>query len=290
MKVVLFCGGLGMRLRPLSPDPPQYWVNASLDVPKPMVHIGAKHPLLWHVMKYYAHYGHKDFVLCLGYKAESIKNYFLTYNEFLTNDFVFSKGGRGLSLLHRDISDWNITFVDTGLFSNIGERFMAVKDYVKDEDMFLANYSDGLSDLPLDEYIAKFQKSGCVGAFVCVKPPYTTHMVRFDSRDNVAGIDNIRASDMHINGGYFIFRKAIYDYIRPGEELVGEPLNRLIRAGKLMGYKYNGFWTCIDTFKEKQELDEMCARGDTPWQVWLHDHERSSRSRRRDSRKTHAAP
>src|SRR4051812_32379317 len=137
MKVVLFCGGLGMRMREFSEA-----------VPKPMVPIGYR-PILWHVMKYYAHHGHKDFILCLGYKADVIKNYFLEYNECLSNDFVLSKGAKNIELLGRDIDDWNITFVDTGLTSNVGMRLRAVQKHLKGEEMFLANYTDGLSDVPL---------------------------------------------------------------------------------------------------------------------------------------------
>ena len=132
MKVVLFCGGLGMRMREYSEA-----------VPKPLVPIGYR-PILWHLMKYYAHYGHKDFILCLGYRADAVKNYFLEYNECITNDFVLSEGGKKIEMLNRDIHDWNITFVDTGLMSNIGQRLKAVEEHLHGEEMFLANYSDGL--------------------------------------------------------------------------------------------------------------------------------------------------
>src|SRR3989304_1682660 len=135
MKVVLFCGGLGMRLG-----------GSSEDIPKPMVKIGYR-PILWHVMKYYAHYGHKDFILCLGYKADKIKEYFLNYNECLSNDFTLSNGGKDLHLERCDITDWRITFVDTGQQSNIGHRLKAVEKYLQTEDIFLANYCDGLTDL-----------------------------------------------------------------------------------------------------------------------------------------------
>src|SRR5574341_155527 len=131
MKVVLFCGGLGMRLREYSEA-----------VPKPMVPVGYR-PIVWHLMRYYAHYGHKDFILCLGYKADAIKNYFLQYDETVSNDFVLSQGGGKVELLGSDISDWKITFVDTGLTTNIGQRLRAVEKHLKDEEVFLANYADG---------------------------------------------------------------------------------------------------------------------------------------------------
>src|SRR5262249_46660265 len=144
MKVVLFCGGLGMRLR-----------EHSESIPKPMVPIGYR-PILWHVMKYYAHYGHKDFILCLGYKADAIKHYFVNYDEAVSNDFVLSNGGRKLHLLNSDIHDWKITFVDTGLQSNIGQRLKQVERYIGEVEVFLANYSDGLTDLPLPKMIEHF--------------------------------------------------------------------------------------------------------------------------------------
>ena len=143
MKVVLFCGGAGMRLR-----------GYSEDVPKPMVTIGSR-PVLWHVMKYYAHFGHKDFILCLGYKANAIKDYFLDYEESVSNDFVFSQGGRKLEFTQRDIDDWTITFVDSGLRSTIAERLRFVEPYLNGEEMFLANYSDGLTDFHLPDMIRR---------------------------------------------------------------------------------------------------------------------------------------
>ena len=155
MKVVLFCGGQGMRLRPLSPAPLGLGDHDTSDLPKPMVPIGGQRPLMWHVMKYYAHFGHKDFILCLGYRGEVIKNYFLHYDEYRTNDFVMAQGGKSLDLLHNDIEDWRITFLDTGLHSNVGQRLKAVQAHLEGEEFFLANYSDGLSDLPLPESLER---------------------------------------------------------------------------------------------------------------------------------------
>ena len=143
-------------------------------VPKPMVPIGYR-PILWHVMKYYAHYGHKDFVLCLGYKADVIKHYFLNYDECLSNDFVLSHSGKRLELMSSDIDEWRITFADTGLTSNIGQRLKAVQKYLGDEEMFLANYSDCLSDVNLSEVVESFAPSGNLACFVSVKPRASFH-------------------------------------------------------------------------------------------------------------------
>jgi glucose-1-phosphate cytidylyltransferase len=265
MKVVLFCGGQGMRMRPLAPGMDS---AEATDLPKPMVRVGAGQPLIWHVMRYYAHFGYQDFILCLGYRAECIKEYFLSYNEYLTNDFVLRHGGATLDLLGSDIKDWKITFVDTGLRACVGERLKAVQSHLAGEKVFLANYSDGLTDMPLTPYVEQFLASNKVGAFMCVRPPQSTHVVNMAENGDVLGVEAIRTSETWINGGYFVFRQEIFDYLHEGEELVMEPFDRLIAENKLMGYKYDGFWNCIDTFKEKQQLDEMSATGDMPWAVW----------------------
>lgn len=256
MKVVLFCGGMGTRLR-----------DVSGELPKPMVNIGPR-PILWHVMKYYAHYGHKDFILCLGYKGEAIKKYFLNYNDYLYNDFTLSNGGKKLHLKHSDIADWNITFVDTGLRTSIGQRLKAVEKHLDGERMFLANYADGLTDIPLPKMIEYFQNSNKIGCFVCVKPSQTFHVVSLENGICVDKIEHVRDTDIIINGGYYIFKKEIFKYIQDGEDLVVEPFKRLIREKQLIGYKYDRFWYCMDTFREQQELNDMYDRGEAPWAVW----------------------
>ena len=260
MKVVLFCGGLGTRLR-----------EFSANVPKPMVHIGYR-PILWHVMKYYAHYGHKDFILCLGYKADAIKNYFLNYNECVSNDFTLLEGGRKVQLVNSDIEDWKITFVDTGLSSNIGQRFKAIEKYLEGEEVFLANYSDGLTDLSLPEYIEEFYKHDTIASFLCVKPSQSFHLVSMQANGLVTDIQDVNQAGLRINGGYFIFRKEIFDYIKSGEDLVVEPFQRLIKIQQLIAYNYNGFWACMDTFKEQQQLDDMFTQSKAPWEVWKYTH------------------
>jgi glucose-1-phosphate cytidylyltransferase len=256
MKVVLFCGGLGMRLREYSES-----------TPKPMVTVGYR-PILWHVMRYYAHFGHKEFILCLGYKADSIKQYFLNYDETLSNDFVLSEGGRKVDLLASDIQDWKITFVDTGLNSNIGMRLKAVEPLLKGEEMFLANYSDGVSDLPLPAMIDSFRRQDAVGCFVGVTPSQTFHFVSVEDGGRVKSIQHVRNVGMRVNGGFFVFRREIFDWIKPGEELVEEPFQRLAAAGKLRAYPHDGFWACLDTFKDKQLLEDLYSRGQVPWEVW----------------------
>ena len=262
MKVVLFCGGLGLRLR-----------EHSERVPKPMVPIGYR-PVLWHVMKYYAHFGHKDFLLCLGYKADVVKEYFLDYNEALSNDFVLNGNGhddrRGnhVELLSSDIHDWRITFADTGLHANIGQRLKAAQRYLDGEDVFLANYGDVLTDAPLPELIDDFLRKDKVAAFVAVRPTYTFHVVSADEDGVVERIDDVRVSDIWINGGYMILRKEIFDYLGEGEELVQEPFQRLIKQDLLLTYRYQGFWAPMDTLKDQQDLESQYESGNPAWAVW----------------------
>jgi glucose-1-phosphate cytidylyltransferase len=232
-----------------------------------MVKIGYR-PILWHLMKYYAHYGHKDFILCLGYGADVIKSYFLNYDECLSNDFVLSSGGKELRLINRDIEDWRITFVDTGLTSNIGQRLKAIEKYIEADEFFFANYADGLTDLPLTEFVDDFLKQGKIAGFLSVKPAWSFHVVSLKENGEVAGIQHLSHSDIWINGGYFIFKKDIFGYIKDGEELVNEPFQRLVEKGELTTYRYSGFWVGMDTFKDKQMLEEMYSRGEAPWEIW----------------------
>lgn len=257
MKVVIFCGGMGLRLR-----------EHSENVPKPLVPIGDA-PVVWHLMKYYSHYRHNDFVLCLGHKAEAIKRFFLDYNEALSRDFVLSNGGQDIQLLGTDFSNWRITFADTGAKSLVGERLLRVRDYLKGEEIFLANYCDGLSDIDLGFVTDHFKQSGKTACFVCVPPTQTYHLVETDDEGSqVTGINYAGTSNSWINGGYFVFRKEIFDYIQPGDDLVDAPFRRLIDAGELITIKHEGFWACMDTFKERQQLEDLWSKGAAPWHVW----------------------
>jgi glucose-1-phosphate cytidylyltransferase len=256
MKVVLFCGGMGMRIREYSES-----------IPKPIVPIGYR-PVLWHLMKYYAHFGHTEFILCLGYRGDVIKQYFLDYNECLSNDFSLSGGGKSVELHSRDMEDWKITFVETGLHSNIGQRLKAVQSYIGDDEMFLANYADGLSDLSLTDYLAEFRRQDKVGSFLCVRPSQTFHIVTAETTGVVSDIRHVSQAEFWINGGFFAFKRQIFDYMKDGEELVEQPFQRLIAEGQLLAYRTPGFWQCMDTFRDKQLLDDLYARGNAPWEMW----------------------
>jgi glucose-1-phosphate cytidylyltransferase len=253
VKVVIFCGGLGVRMG-----------EATQRIPKPMIAIGTQ-PILWHLMKWYASWGHTDFILCLGHRAEVVKDYFLAYNEALANDFVLSNGGRDVELLGSDISDWRVTFVDTGIQSPIGERLRRVGPHLRDDAYFLATYGDGVTDAPLDEMIATLERSGRTGLFISVKPRLEYHLVRSDADGVVTAIEQLAHADVRINGGFFVFRREILDAIEPGEDLVEQPFARLIERGELLAYPYDGFWEPMDTIKDKQRLDALVESGRAPW-------------------------
>lgn len=257
MKVVLFCGGQGIRLRDYSDQ-----------IPKPMVNVGYR-PILWNIMKYYAYYGHNDFILCLGHKADVIKNYFLNYDETISNDFVFTNGGKEIELQNSDIDDWRITFVDTGLNANIGMRLMQVKKYLKDEEMFLANYSDGLTDLHLPSVINWFkEKKDKTAAFVSTPSHQSYHFVDMGENGIVNKISHIGSSSLLINAGYFILRNDIFDYMEYGDELVDQPFKRIIGSKRLVSWEHKGFWMSMDTFKDKKTIDDIYEQGNPPWEVW----------------------
>jgi glucose-1-phosphate cytidylyltransferase len=253
MKVVLFCGGFGTRIREYSES-----------VPKPMIPIG-HYPILWHIMSYYSHYGHRDFILCLGYQANIIKRYFLELRPETYSDCVISDNGKHVEILGNQWPAWRVALIDTGLHRNIGQRMLAVKHLVQNEEIFLANYSDGLTDAPLPDILEEFEKSGKVACFVAVRPSFNFHIAEFDKAGTVTRFGSSREIDMWVNGGYFIFRKRIFDYIHEGEELVLEPFSRLIKENQLSAYRYQGFWRAMDTLNDKRILEEMVERGEMPW-------------------------
>ena len=256
MKVVLFCGGLGTRLR-----------EHSDTIPKPLVQIGYR-PILWHLMRFYAHYGHTEFILCLGYRGDLIREYFLNYREELTNDFTLDGSSGEVQLHRKDLAGWKITFVDTGLHSNIGQRLLRVRKHVENEEMFLANYADGLSDVPLEQQVEQFRKSDAIASFVSVRSSQSFHAVQMAADGRVTAMGAMPDQPMWINGGFLALRREIFDYIEEGDELVEKPFGRLIEKRRLVSFPWGGFWQCMDTFKDKISFDRMEARGQCPWMVW----------------------
>jgi glucose-1-phosphate cytidylyltransferase len=229
-------------------------------VPKPLVPIGGQ-PIVSHLMNYYSGYGHRDFVLCLGYKANAFKAYFDKRQAIGS-----AKRARTAAVSEScPEEEGRITLVDTALWRNIGQRLLAVREHVQDEAIFMANYSDGLTDVDLDEVLERFKQSNKVACFLAVRPPLTYHVADIAGDGNVQSMKPARQSEIWINGGYFIFKQEIFDYIQEGEELVVEPFQRLIEAGQLMAFKHEGFWQSMDTLKERKLLEDMIARGQAPW-------------------------
>jgi glucose-1-phosphate cytidylyltransferase len=256
MKVVLFCGGLGLRMR-VGDDPR----------PKPMMTIGDR-PVLWHIMRYYAHFGHTEFVLCLGYGSQVVKDYFLNYRETATNDFVLSGGGREVELLSSDISTWRITFCDTGLSTEIGERLRRVRHHLGDDEMFLAHYGDVLTDAPMDDLVATLAASDAVGSLLAIRPPGSFHVVMSDEHNRVSGFQSASDLPMRVNGGFFVFRQGIFDYLEEGDDLVTDACVRAANDGRLLAIPYDGFWRPMDTLKERASLEALYVSGESPWSLW----------------------
>jgi glucose-1-phosphate cytidylyltransferase len=256
MKVVLFCGGFGLRMR-----------EASARVPKPLIPVGNE-PILLHIMKYYAHFGHTDFILCLGYQADVIKDYFLTGRDDVLDGLVLARDGWAPNELWRESRHWQVTFVDTGLHSNIGQRLRAVRAFVAHEEVFLANYSDVLTDASLPAMVADVREQGAVASFLAVKPTHSFHVVSFDEGQRVRDIEAVSESSIWVNGGYFVLRHDIFDYMEPEDELVEAPFRRLIREQKLLGHRHTGFWAPMDTLKDRQLLNSLFETGTRPWAIW----------------------
>jgi glucose-1-phosphate cytidylyltransferase len=256
MKVVIFCGGYGMRIR----------ANDSL-VPKPMFTIGSR-PVLWHIMRYYSYFGFNDFVLCLGFGAEVIKEYFLTYRETVSNDFVLEGPDRSIALMNADTSDWRITFADTGADSSIGERLRRARKYLDGDEVFLAAYGDVVTDAPMDQIVDEFRATKAVGSLLAVPPPDSFHVIDIGDDSLIRGVEAASHMDLRINGGYFVLRQGIFEYLNEGDDLVGDALPRVARAGKFRAVRHDGFWAPMDTLKERAQLEILHARGGAPWEVW----------------------
>ncbi len=258
-KVVILCGGMGTRLR-----------EETEVRPKPMVEIGGR-PILWHIMQTYAHYGFREFLLCLGYKGEVIKRFFAEY-ELLTNDLTvtLSRGGSAVQV-HRtaDEHDWRVTLADTGLEAKTGARVKRVQRYV-DSDIFLLTYGDGVTDLDLTRLVAFHRAHGKVGTLTGVTPPSRYGELAIQGDRVLTFREKPEGSGEAINGGYFVFSRRFFDYLSDHDECVleREPLERLAKDGELMVYRHRGFWQCMDTQRDLEFLKGLWDRGEAPWKVW----------------------
>lgn len=254
MKVVLFCGGYGMCMR-----------DGVDDVPKPMAMVGER-PLIWHVMRYYAHFGHKEFILAMGYGARHISRFFLDYDETHSNDFVIEAGT--VRPLNTDISDWRISCLHTGVDTPIGERLRRVREHLGADEYFMANYADVLTDAPLDQIVERLKSSGAIASLLAVPPQSAFHVVECGDGGMVSDIHSVSTLRLRENGGYFVMHRDLLDELRPGEDLVADCLTRLAHAGQVLAYPYDGFWMPADTVKERVVLDHLARTGQAPWELW----------------------
>lgn len=257
MKAVVLCGGKGTRLR----EETEYR-------PKPLVSVGGM-PILWHIMKIYSHYGIKDFVLCLGYKGDMIKDYFLRFEE-MVNDFTLDLRSQEARIIHHGatLEDWRVTFVDTGEESQTGARVARIEPYVKGE-RFLLTYGDGVANIPIDALIAFHDAHGL---------PITMTGVHPESAFGILEHADGKATSFRekpfgattVNGGFFVCEPEVFSYLTPSADCVLEqaPLRQMVDEGKCGVYDHNGFWYCMDTYKQYQDLNDRWKRGEAPWAVW----------------------
>lgn len=257
MKVIILCGGFGTRLR-----------EETEVRPKPMVEIGGK-PILWHIMKTFAHYGYNDFILCLGYKGDLIKDYFLNYEQ-RNSDFSIELGSGKIQVHNNhDEVGWRITLVDTGLNAMTGARVKRVEKYV-DGDCFMLTYGDGVTDLDIMGLEAFHRSRNKIGTVTGVCPPSHYGELGIAGDSVVSFREKPQATESFISGGYFVFKREFFNYLSAEDSCVleREPMERLSEDGHLSVYAYRGFWQCMDTYRDYQYLNELWNEGRAPWRVW----------------------
>ena len=260
MKVVILCGGYGTRIRDVADD-----------IPKPMILIG-RYPILWHIMKYYANYGHQEFILCLGYKSQAIKDFFLNY-EAHTKDFTIVLGRGGDVRFHtdHDEANWQVTLADTGLDAMTGARVRKIRDYIGNDEHFMLTYGDGVGDIDVARLLAFHTEHGKILTVTGVRPPGRFGELVADKAGHVSEFnEKPQAAAGRISGGFFVCRREIFDYLNGREELVfeQEPMNRLVADGQLMLYPHDGFWQPMDTHREYTLLNRLFDSGKAPWAIW----------------------
>lgn len=254
-KVVLLAGGLGTRLR----EETEYR-------PKPMVEIGGK-PILWHIMKSYSHYGFNDFVICAGYKANYIKDYFTNLKSY-SSDITITLGDENQIKFHDDShDDWTITIVDTGLATLTSERILKVGKYLEDE-RFMCTYGDGVGDLNIRDLLSNHIKSGKIATLTAVNPPTRFGVLELGENSIVKDFNEKPNMQGWINGGFFVFEPEVMNYMQDGEALEGKPLRELSRDGQLNAYTHTGFWQPMDTYREVEILNHLWESDRAPWRVW----------------------
>ena len=257
MKVVILCGGFGTRLR-----------EETEIRPKPMVEVGGK-PILWHIMKTFAHHGFNEFILCLGYKGDVIKNYFLNY-QYLNNDFTIELGtGKIETHNNHDEEGWRVTLVDTGQNAMTGARVKRVEPYI-DGDRFMLTYGDGVTDLDVNDLLNFHQASGKIGTVTGVSPPSHYGELAIAGEQVVSFQEKPQTQDSFISGGYFVLNREFFQYLSDDQDCVleREPLERLAQEGQLGVYTHRGFWQCMDTYRDYVYLNGLWDQGNAQWKVW----------------------
>lgn len=254
--VIILCGGLGTRLR-----------EETEFKPKPMVPVGER-PLLWHLMKHYDHYGYREFILCLGYRGEYIKDYFFNYGA-MNSDFTVHLGQQKVDFHSNHREDWQVTLADTGANTMTGARVKRVAPYVK-TPRFCLSYGDGLSNVDLAALLEFHQAHGKLMTLTAVQPPSRFGQVEFDGDAVSHFVEKPMKGAGFINGGFFICERGVLDYLTDEDDCVLEqaPLERLAADGQLMAFRHEGFWQCMDTLRDMSLLNELWASGKAPWKVW----------------------
>ena len=258
MKVVILCGGQGTRLREMTEIKP-----------KPMVEIGGM-PILWHIMKTYSHFGFNDFILCLGYKGELIKEYFYHY-DILSNDFTIELGSKDITLYPRHSeSSWRVTFVDTGMHTMTGARVKRIDKFIAGDELFMLTYGDGVTDMNIDDLMRFHNAHGKIGTVTGVSPPSRYGELNIHRDQVISFREKPIVDDSPISGGYFIFHRKFLNYLSEDEDCIleREPLERLAKDGELKVYRHAGFWQCMDTYRDLRFLTGLWESGTPPWKVW----------------------
>ena len=260
MKTVILCGGYGMRIRDVADN-----------VPKPMVPIG-EFPILWHIMKYYSTFGYKDFILCLGYKSDIIKDFFLNYGV-QASDFTLKLGDKSSLIRHNSHNeeDWTVTMAETGLNTMTGARVKCIEKYFGDDEDFMLTYGDGVGDIDIEKLIAFHKSHGKVATLSGVHPPGRFGELTCSDKKEVIGFnEKPQVGDGHINGGFFVFKRAIFDYLNNDDTLVleREPVKKLVEDRELMVFEHDGFWQPMDTAREYNLLNQLYANNNAPWVKW----------------------
>lgn len=258
IKVVILCGGRGARLR-----------EETEIRPKPLVEVGNK-PIIWHIMKMYAYYGFKDFILCLGYKGEMIKEYFLNY-ETMNNDFTIRLGNRNTIQFHSGHleKDWNITLVNTGNEAQTGARIKRIEEYI-DGDIFMVTYGDGVGNINIRKLLEHHKTSKKIGTVTAVHPPSRFGEVMIKGNNIIAFNEKPQITEGSINGGFFVFNRKFFNYLKKEDNcyLEGAPLEKLTKERQLSVYLHEDFWQCMDTQRELSILNELWKNKKAPWKVW----------------------